>query len=127
MKDVHVLEFGCEAPLRFYEHCSACPRFGEDCPDLQLGLEILRGKKKLVFEKVAPEEGVHASSFQCLAPLSYFGKTRLNCPHQGRCREEGLLVALLTGKRKLAASRQAAISLPPRAPSRVAAKKKQAL
>jgi hypothetical protein len=127
MKDVHVLEFGCEAPLRFYEHCSACPRFGDDCPDLQLGLEILRGKKKLVFERIAPPDGVHAGAFQCLAPLYYFEKSRLNCAHQGRCREEGLLLALLTGKRKMDYSHQTVISLPSRIPAGAAAQEKQAL
>jgi hypothetical protein len=127
MKDVHVLEFGCQAPLRFYEHCSACPRFGDDCPDLQLGLEILRGKKKLVFEQIAPPDGVHAASFKCLAPMYYFEKTRLNCPHQGRCREEGLLLALLTGKRQMDYSRQTAIPLPSRTPEKVAVKEKQAM
>jgi hypothetical protein len=127
MKDVHVLEFGCQAPLKFYEHCSACPRFGENCQDLQMGLEILRGKKKLVFEQVAPEDGVHASSFQCQVPLNYFEKSRLNCAHQGRCREEGLLLAILTGKRKLDYSHQTVIPLRTRIPARVIAQKKQAL
>lgn len=126
MKDVHVLEFGCEAPLKFYEHCRACPRFGEDCPDLQLGLEILRGKKKLINEQVPPGEGVPAGAFKCLAPLAYFEKTRRNCPHEGRCREEGLLLALLTGKRKLDYSRLSALELPSRKPARAAARKKRA-
>jgi len=69
MKDVHVLEFSCQSPLKFYEHCSTCARFGDDCPDLQLGLEILRRKQKLVYEQVPPGEGVQATSFKCLAPL----------------------------------------------------------
>lgn len=114
MKDVHILEFGCEAPLRFYERCSACPKFPQHCPDLELGLEILRGRKKVVFEKDALAEGIHAGSFKCLAPLRYFGKTRFACPHQGRCREEGLLMALLSGKRKLDSRHLAPVSLPPR-------------
>jgi hypothetical protein len=125
MKNVHVLEFGCQGPLKFYEHCKACARFGDDCPDLNLGVEILRGKQKLVFEQVAPGEGVHASSFKCLAPLYYFEKSRLNCAHEGRCREEGLLLALLSGKRKLDYSQQTAISLPSLKPARVVAKKKR--
>jgi hypothetical protein len=125
MKDVHVLEFGCQAPLKFYEHCQACARFGEDCSDLNLGMEILRGKKKLIFEQVASGEGVHASSFKCLAPLNYFGKSRLSCAHEGRCREEGLLLALLSGKRKLDYSQPTAIPLPSRKPVRVAARKKR--
>jgi hypothetical protein len=126
MKDVHVLEFGCQAPLRFYEHCSTCPRFGEDCPDLQLGLEILRGKQKLVYEQVPPGEGIQAGSFKCLAPLAYFEQSRLSCAHEGRCREEGLLLALLTGKRHLDYSQISAIELPSRKLKRVAARKKRA-
>jgi hypothetical protein len=126
MQDVHVLEFGCQAPLKFFEHCSVCPRFGDDCPDLQLGLEILRGKKKLMHEQVPRGEGVHASSFTCLAPLAYFEKSRLNCAHAGRCREEGLLIALLTGKRKITYSQLTALELPARKPVRVAPRKQAA-
>jgi hypothetical protein len=44
---------------------------------------------------------VDADEFQCLRPLYYFESTRMKCPREGRCREEGLLVALLTGRRKL--------------------------
>jgi hypothetical protein len=44
---------------------------------------------------------VDASEFHCLAPLSFFEDTRMKCPHGGRCREEGLLLALLKGKRRL--------------------------
>jgi hypothetical protein len=100
-KMIHALEFGCQAPLRFYEHCAACSRFGDDCPDLKLGREILQGKTTLVYAKEASGEGVHVSSFKCLAPLYYFEKSRTNCAHLGRCREEGLLLALLSGKKKL--------------------------
>jgi hypothetical protein len=42
---IHALEFTCQAPLKFYEHCNSCPRFGDDCPELALGVELLRGKK----------------------------------------------------------------------------------
>lgn len=126
MKDVHVLEFDCQAPLKFYEHCAACARFGDDCPDLQLGLEILRGKQQLVYAQVPPAEGIQAASFKCLAPLAYFEKSRLKCAHDGRCREEGLLLALLTGKRKLDYSQVTAIELPARQPRRVAARKQRA-
>jgi len=126
MKDVHVLEFSCQSPLKFYEHCSTCARFGEDCPDLQLGLEILRGKQKLVYEQVPPGEGIQATYFKCLAPLAYFEKSRLNCAHEGRCREEGLLLALLTGKRKIDYSQVAAIELPVGKPLRAADRKKKA-
>lgn len=34
---IHVLEFECQAPLKFYEHCKKCPRFDDNCPDLSLG------------------------------------------------------------------------------------------
>lgn len=118
-KKIHALEFGCQAPLRFYEHCSACPRFGDDCPDLQLGLEILRGKKKLIYSPDASEDGVHVSEFKCLAPLYYFEKSRLNCAHAGRCREEGLLLALLRGKKTLDYTQKPVIPLPTRKPARL--------
>jgi hypothetical protein len=42
-----------------------------------------------------------ANVFNCFAPLYFFEKTRKKCPHEGHCREEGLLLALLTGKKKL--------------------------
>jgi len=77
---VHALEFGCQAPLRFYEHCSACPRFGAGCPDLELGKEILRGKKRIVYGQVTSVDEVPLGSFKCLAPLYYFEKTRSACP-----------------------------------------------
>lgn len=100
-KDISVFEFGCEAPLRFFEHCSACPRFGEACPDLILGKKILRGKKRLAYGITHEEDTIHAGAFNCLAPLYYFEHSRKNCGHAGRCREEGLLLALLDGKKRL--------------------------
>lgn len=110
---VHILEFGCQAPLKFYMHCAACPKFEEDCTDLMLGNEILRGKKKLVYNGTDYVEGcVHASSFNCAAPLRYFEKSRKKCGHMGRCREEGLLLALLSGKRGLDYRQKTAIELP---------------
>lgn len=115
MKDkIHALEFSCQSPLRFYERCSSCPRFKGNCPDLKLGVEILRGKIKLTYGNDGSQDCVHASSFNCLAPLYYFEKTRSNCAHQGRCREEGLLLALLTGKKTLDCSEKQVIPLPPR-------------
>ena len=111
---IHALEFSCQAPLKFYQHCAACARFGDDCPDLELGKEILRGKKRIIYAMDQPEDGVHASSFKCLAPLYYFEKSRTNCAHEGRCREEGLLLALLSGKKELEYSQKTAISLPRR-------------
>ncbi len=113
-KTIHALEFGCQAPLRFYEHCSSCPRFGEDCPDLKLGLEILKGRQELVYAREGAAEGIHVSSFSCLAPLYYFEKSRSNCAHQGRCREEGLLLALLSGKKTLEYTQKPVIKLPAR-------------
>lgn len=110
---IHVLEFGCQAPLKFYMHCTACPQFEESCTDLMLGKEILGGKKKLVYNGTDYVEGsVHASSFNCTAPLQYFEKSKKKCGHMGRCREEGLLLALLSGKKKLDCSQKTAIELP---------------
>ena len=112
---VHALEFECQAPLRFYEHCVSCPRFDEDCPDLVLGREILRGKKRVVYsENVSHENEVNVSDFKCLAPFNYFEKSRRNCAHEGRCREEGLLLALLSGKKSIDYSQKEAIQLPVR-------------
>jgi NADH-quinone oxidoreductase subunit F len=99
---VRVTEFGCEAPMRFYEHCVACPQFEGGCPDLALSRGLLEGKKKLVFsDKVDSENTVSVQAFKCLTPLSYFEKSRNTCGRQGRCREEGLLVDLLSGKKVL--------------------------
>lgn len=110
---IHALEFGCQAPLKFIEHCSFCPRFDDSCPDLEIGTEILRGKKKLVYNGQDRGEGeVDANSFKCAAPLYYFEKTRKSCGHEGRCREEGLLLALLSGKKKIDYSQKTAIEFP---------------
>ena len=111
---IHALEFSCQTPLKFYERCSNCARFGDDCIDLQLGKDILRGKKKLVYARGNPEDSVHADSFNCLAPLHYFEKARSKCPHDGRCREEGLLLALLSGKKSLGYTQKNAVELLPR-------------
>jgi len=119
--EVHVLEFGCQAPLKFYEHCKSCPRFGDDCEDLALGIEILKGKKKLAYGGERGDNLVAASTFRCLAPLYYFEKTRSACGHQGRCREEGLLLALLTGKRILECSDRQVISITARKRARAEA------
>ncbi len=118
---VHALEFGCQAPLKFFEHCSACPRFGDECPDLQLGREILRGKKKVVYNQADIEDGVHVSEFKCLAPIYYFEKSRSKCAHEGKCREEGLLLALLSGKKKIDYSQREVIPLAARKARRLAA------
>ncbi|MDD3581908.1 MAG: hypothetical protein PHW74_12910 [Desulfobacca sp.] len=117
-KYIHALEFGCQAPLRFYEHCSSCPHFGADCPDLQLGIEILQGRKKLIYCQNGAAEGVHVSQFTCQAPLHYFEKTRENCPHHGHCREEGLLLALLNGKKQLDCRQASVVNLPVRPATR---------
>ena len=110
---IHALEFDCQAPLKFYEHCFSCPRFRDNCPDLALGVEILRKKKKLVYDGAAhSEDSVNASAFNCLAPLNYFEKTRIKCAHEGRCREEGLLIALLRGRKELDYSKKTAIEFP---------------
>ncbi len=110
---IHALEFGCQAPLKFYEHCFSCPRFDENCPDLAFGLEILRDKKKINYnEEFASKDKVNAKAFNCLAPLNYFEKSRKNCAHQGRCREEGLLLALLSGRKELDYAQKTAIQFP---------------
>jgi hypothetical protein len=110
---IHALEFGCQAPLKFYEHCAACSRFDSDCGDLDLGRNVLSGKKKIVYDDREPVEGeIHASAFRCAAPLYYFEKSRKSCGHQGRCREEGLLLALLSGKKSLDYSQKTAIEFP---------------
>ena len=110
---VHALEFGCQAPLRFYEECSICPQFDLDCPDLAQGIELLRGKKGIAYDADGGSgEHVHAGSFKCATPLYYFENTRKNCGHRGRCREEGLLLALLCGKKELDYAQKSAIELP---------------
>ena len=100
---IHAIEFGCEVPKRFFEHCSACPQSENGCRDLALGKEILKGKKKLTYtgSGETSEGQVDASAFGCVAPLKYFEKTRETCGHEGRCREEGLLIALLDGKKRM--------------------------
>jgi hypothetical protein len=115
---IYALEFSCQAPLKFYERCAACPRFGDNCLDLQIGKEILRGKKKVVYGEDSSNESVHAGSFKCLAPLYYFEKSRSNCAHKGRCREEGLLLALLSGKKEISYAQKTAIRLPISRPRR---------
>jgi hypothetical protein len=111
-KKISVFEFGCEAPLRFFEHCASCPRFGDDCPDLAMGKEILRGKKRLAYGDYHGEHTVSAKAFNCLAPLYYFERSRKNCGHAGRCREEGLLLALLDGRKVLDYSHKDVAELP---------------
>ncbi|MBC2696474.1 MAG: hypothetical protein HF982_14605 [Desulfobacteraceae bacterium] len=110
---IHVLEFECQAPLKFYEHCKKCPRFDNNCPDLSLGVEILRRKKKIDYSgEFLSEEYVGVKAFNCQAPLYYFEKTRKKCGHQGRCREEGLLIALLNGNKTIDYSQKTAIQFP---------------
>ena len=110
---IHALEFECQTPLLFYEKCASCPRVNADCPDLLLGIEVLRGKKKIVYDgNDNSEDSLSATSFNCLTPLYYFEKTRENCAHRGRCREEGLLIALLSGKKKLVYAQKKALEFP---------------
>ncbi len=109
---IHALEFDCQSPLRFFEHCSSCPRFDNgQCPDLQLGVQLLRRKMTVSYNEDTPEGSIHANKFTCNAPLKYFEKTRQKCPHMGRCREEGLLLALLTGKKELTYGQQDVLPL----------------
>jgi hypothetical protein len=110
---IHALEFNCQAPIKFYEHCISCPRFGDNCPELAFGIELLRGRKKLVYNRESQsEDTIHIIQFNCMAPLNYFEKSRKNCAHQGRCREEGLLLALLSGKKELVYTQKTAIEFP---------------
>lgn len=111
-RDISVLEFGCQAPLRFFEHCAKCPRFGDDCPDLTLGKEVLRGKKKVAYGDEQAENTIRVSTFNCLAPLYYFERSRKKCGHAGHCREEGLLLSLLDGKKTLDYSHKEVTELP---------------
>jgi hypothetical protein len=111
-KTISIFEFGCQAPLKFFEHCVACPRFGDDCPDLIMGKQILRGKKKIAYGDEQGEDTIHATAFNCLAPLYYFERSRKKCAHAGRCREEGLLLALLDGKKTLDYSYKEVVELP---------------
>lgn len=108
-KTIHATEFSCQTPLKFYEHCSSCPQF-DGCSDLALIKEILRMKKNVNYnrdtysargELEGSRYSADANVFNCFAPLYFFEKTRKKCPHEGHCREEGLLLALLTGKKKL--------------------------
>ena len=110
--NISVLEFECQAPLRFFERCSACARFGDDCPDLTLGKEILARKKQITYGDEASEDGIHISTFNCMAPVYYFERTRKKCGHGGRCREEGLLLALLNGTKMLDYSHKEVTELP---------------
>ncbi|MEJ2587161.1 MAG: hypothetical protein P8165_06180 [Deltaproteobacteria bacterium] len=111
---IHASEFSCEAPRKFYEHCAlTCPRSSQDCPDLAKGVAILSGKQKVNYNGSSGEEReMDATTFDCEAPLRYFEKTRKLCAHKGRCREEGLLLALLNGKRELDYSRKREAELP---------------
>jgi hypothetical protein len=83
-RNISVLEFECQAPLRFFEHCAKCPRFGDDCPDLTLGKEVLSGKKRIVYRSQQDEDTVHVTAFNCLAPLHYFERSRKKCAHAGQ-------------------------------------------
>lgn len=119
-KAIHVAEFNCKTPLKFYEHCISCPRF-DGCPDLALIKEILRLKKKINYsrdhysgrgELEGIRHRVDANVFNCLAPLYFFERTRERCANGGRCRESGLLLALLTGSKKLEYSRGVPMEFP---------------
>ena len=46
-KGIFPLEFDCQAPLKFYEHCKKCARFSHDCHYLKMGLELLLREKEL--------------------------------------------------------------------------------
>ena len=46
-RSIFPLEFDCQAPLKFYEHCKNCARFSDDCHYLKMGLELLLREKEL--------------------------------------------------------------------------------
>ncbi len=83
-KNISVLEFRHPAPLKFFEHCSKCARFGDDCPDLTLGKEVLQGKKKVAYGDDVSRESIHMSAFNCLAPLYYIERRRRKCAYAGK-------------------------------------------
>lgn len=123
-KTIHAVEFRCKTPLKFYERCTSCPRF-DGCPDLSLIKEILRLKKKVNYNRdhysargdlEGSRHSVDANVFNCLAPLYFFERTRERCANGGRCRESGLLLALLTGNRKLEYSQKVPMEFPPSTP-----------
>lgn len=111
-RNISVLEFTHRAPLRFFENCVKCARFAEGCPDLALGKEVLRRRKKISYGDKPAENTIPMSAFNCLAPLHYIERSQMKCAHGGRCREEGLLLALLDGKGVLDYSRKKPIEFP---------------
>ena len=46
-RSIFPLEFDCQAPLKFYEHCKKCARFSDDCRYLKMGLELLLREREL--------------------------------------------------------------------------------
>lgn len=112
-KTISVLEFRCQAPLRFFEHCARCGRFEDGCLDLSLGKEVLRGRKKIIYTDGRAKDTVHIRAFNCLTPVYYFERSRKRtCGHARRCREEALLLALLDGKKALDYTHKEATELP---------------
>ena len=122
-RKISMLEFRCLSAVRFFERCLTCPRFGDDCRDLELGKKILRGQKKIDYGVEPAEDTIHVNSFNCLTPLHYIDRSSIKCPHDGRCRDEGLLLALLDGKKVLDYSHKKIIELPLKRRRRDAAKK----
>jgi hypothetical protein len=80
--------------------------------------EVLRGNKEVVYGEDVDEDNIHVSAFKCLAPLNYIERSSSRCPHEHRCREEGLLLALLDGKKVLDYSRTKVIKIPRRQKSK---------
>ena len=48
-ESIHASEFDCQATLRLFEHCKNCDRFGDECRDLKMGLELLLREKDLCY------------------------------------------------------------------------------
>jgi hypothetical protein len=80
--------------------------------------EVLRGKKEIAYGDEPDEDSIHVSAFKCLAPLNYIERGRSRCPHEHRCREEGLLLALLDGKKVLDYSKTKVVKFPRRRKSK---------
>jgi len=52
------------------------------------------------------KKSISVQEFGCLSPLRFFEHCIIKCPQGGRCRERGLLLALLSGKKVLDYSRR---------------------
>lgn len=49
-KSIHVLDFNCKDPLKYFERCAKCAKEGR-CPDRARLIALLLGRKKLDYTK----------------------------------------------------------------------------